>query len=412
MDPSATQTVAGQSAEAPTSAFEVAAKAALNRLRVAVAKLVGSSPVPVKRATDLQRLLGVDVPLGWQVFRLSKAPSPLAAIAFVPRRGPMVRTLKMALAKGFAEDAVTEVEAAYAELEHVIEYHAGDRETFDSMVASLGGESSKQIDLKDRRAAFRANARVWGFHAKVRYMCSIWHASRRPGFQVLASVTGCTELRQMRRVPPITLAQGAQRILHESSDARGQLMQDPRIPFSLIAQFCTQPLPELVRIQDGDQFRDTLRLTGIGRSAPVDCFAYDVVQDCPIETTDPGWGTKFQLRMPAELMIVDLLVPRGWGDLSTLTMTLHGDPTDLESMFTDPDPYRLPSRDTAQHLGIDLAAMHDPSLPRCTALVKHVLDQLEWSGTSFDIFRCRIPYPIMHSMVQMYVDGPKTSASK
>src|SRR5690606_18875328 len=92
----------------------------LGALRDAVRKLVGSSPTPIRRAADLQRALGVDAPLGWQIFRLAIAADPLAAVLYIPRAGSMAKVLRRALEAGFERQPVAATEAAYAAFEALV----------------------------------------------------------------------------------------------------------------------------------------------------------------------------------------------------------------------------------------------------------------------------------------------------
>jgi hypothetical protein len=61
--------------------------------------------------------------------------------------------------------------------------------------------------------------------------------------------------------------------------------------------------------------------------------------------------------------------------------------------------------ETAVHLGTDLGALEVPEIPRYPEVVRHMLGEMGWSNTAFDIFRICVPYPTMHTWVHMRVDA-------
>src|SRR5215471_17592285 len=101
--------------------------AALPRLCRAFGRLIECLPGSVRRAADVQRALGLDKALGWQVFRLGSAADPIGAGLFVPRPAPLARVLAAARRCGVPEEAVVDAAETVAAFERLVERHAGDR---------------------------------------------------------------------------------------------------------------------------------------------------------------------------------------------------------------------------------------------------------------------------------------------
>jgi hypothetical protein len=64
----------------------------------------------------------------------------------------------------------------------------------------------------------------------------------------------------------------------------------------------------------------------------------------------------------------------------------------------------MPVKESAVYSGNDLRAFETADIPRYPDMLRSVLDQHEWSNTTYDIFRCRVKFPIMHSLVHMRAD--------
>ncbi|MBC7773230.1 MAG: hypothetical protein H7210_12090 [Pyrinomonadaceae bacterium] len=44
---------------------------------------------------------------------------------------------------------------------------------------------------------------------------------------------------------------------------------------------------------------------------------------------------------------------------------------------------------------------------RAREAVTHVLKRLGWFGTRFDVYRARVLYPVMHTLLSLRADAPR-----
>lgn len=375
------------------------AAAVLADLRDAVRRMVDSSPVPIRRAADLSRTLEVDAPLGWQIFRLAVAADPFAAVPYIPRAGSMDKVLRHAAERSFDAAAIGEVRLAFDRFEEVVRRIAGGRGNFDAMVAALGRETSGLIEVRHRGAAFRANTHVWGLSADTDYRVAIWHPGSSPRSEHVLSIFGRVNLRQLR--PDAVLCLRSSIVTDEggaSVEAFGTL--------SLVEGFGSDPPPVIEVVRDADAVRQVIRPGAVGAAGAITFFVHELARDWNEGRAQTSWGLRCLVNVPSEVMILDMLVPRGWSAPATARLTTHGNLANPSSVVDNAEPFRLPTRETVRHLGAGqqgLEAMHTPEVPRCPEMIRAVLRRLEWDGTAFDVYRCRIRYPILHSMVALMV---------
>ncbi len=385
-------------AESVQLAFAKQVEAVLSRTRAAAGELVRASPVTIDRATDLQRTLGVAPALAWQLFRLATAPDAFSALEFVPRAGSMARLLSSARERGFGVSAVDALREAYEEFQSLVRHHAGDRDTFDAMAAPLGKDSTGQIELKHRRAVFRGNVQVWGFQASTVYRACVIHAGPTPGREAAAMIAGFVSIRQLRAQAPIPLMR--RRVVLE---AHGEMKEVPISGPGLLEEFSTTTRGSVVRAGEDGAEGGTLILRGVGRAASETCFLGETVWEAPARDAQSPFSMGLLMTVPCETLLIDLLVQRGWSDPDGVAVGTFGNPSNVESAMTGSAKYLMPARETGSYLGTSLEALHAPEVARCPALIGHVLARNGWDRSEFDIYRCRVKYPILHTAVSLHV---------
>ncbi|CAG0983451.1 hypothetical protein PHYC_01892 [Phycisphaerales bacterium] len=395
-----TQSAAESPVDPSHSAFASEVEAALARLRLAAGELIHASQLQIERATDLQRALGVGPAIAWQLYRLATVESSFAALAFTPRVGSMDRLLRAAREHGFRVSAVEGMSKVYEEFSRLVSYHAGDRDTFDAMVAPLGNGTTGQIELKHRRAAFRGNVQVWGYQASTVYRACVCHPSTKPGHEAAAFVAGFVAIRQLRPTNPIPILR--RKVFIERHGQVSEFDVSAQGP-ALIEEFSTATPSSIMAVGDGKHVRETLTLEGVGRAASVTCFLTDTVWDGPPRTADTPWSMGLMVSVPCETLIIDLLVPRGASQSAGVRVRTFGNPSNVDSAMTQSDEYLVPTRETGSYLGTSLDALQAAEVARCPSLVRHVLRRNGWEGAEFDLYRCRVRYPILHTAVSLDV---------
>jgi hypothetical protein len=380
-----------------SGAFESEAREVLARLMVTVARLLASSKAPLPRATDLQRALHIRAPLAWQVFRWATADDPFATVAFIPNPEAMSKVLAASTRAGFDKRAIAGLERAYAELGTFIEHQAGDRGTFDAMIAALGNGAAPQVDLKHRRAAYRANMQIWGMSARSMYAACIYHANDSASYASVV-IKGFVELRALRSLSSIPLSKRYMQVQQS-----GVVMQ-PASEFIVLEDFCSDMGRSIQSVRYDNEIRESLHLKGVGRSSRTTVFIAVCVRHLPL--TDPDddlLAVGCSIQVPCEEIILDLLVPGHRSTRATPNVRVTGtidDPMKAVNRQNTPD-FRMPGHCTGKFLGSSFEVLRSPELPSCPELLRAAVRRVGWEGDRYDIYRSRIRFPVLHTYTSL-----------
>lgn len=391
-----------------STGFETEAREALTHVRHAFGRLVESLPGPVLRAADVERSLGVGKVLGWQVYRVWSASDPLHAAPFVPTPGVLTRVLKAGAARGVPKPVIEGVAAACAAFESLVRYHAMDRRSFESMVAGLGAPAGPEGGspgggMRDRREAFRASSRLWGVTAQAQIGCAIYNPGKERTQS--AMVFGFVGVQQLR--PGVRLKVSTRSGAHDDPEDEAAHGGGPRPStpvadeggMDLLGEFCTRPAPTFVTREAAPGVLETnLEFSGVGRSSAVTYFLRRFVP----RWSSPGegrYGLSAVSRVPSETLYLDLLVPVGWSDPATAVAGVYGNLCDVERGQRREDSDRLPISETSEHLGQSIESLHTPVFGRYREMIGSVLRGLGWDTLRFDVYRCRVQYPVLQACV-------------
>src|SRR5258705_8489081 len=117
--------------------FVVAATLVMAEFHSALRALVSATPGTIRTAADFHRAMGVDAKLGWQVYRIAHAESHLSSGLEVPSAVSMRKLFKAAVKQRVPEVIVKRASRAFEEFESLVHEHAGDRDSFASMVGAV-----------------------------------------------------------------------------------------------------------------------------------------------------------------------------------------------------------------------------------------------------------------------------------
>jgi hypothetical protein len=416
--------------EAPVAqgsrSFEDTALQVMGRLRTTLtdlfAALDGESG-PISRAVDVERTLKLDKTLAWQVFRLSQA-SDLGETANVPSRTSIRRLLEAARRRRVPKEVLDGVFEAFAEFEAFVETHGGDRHALISMVSAIGGLSGAdsqrdQLDLRNRKMRFKADTHIWGVQSRLQVATAIHRVRPGPG-QIVDVISAKTEigLRRLRQNAPLTILRWV--ASRNDPAAAGSPTQSPVGPdgsplavpgvtthgLELFPEFCTQPLPQTLAAAhlDGSGATETELAIPPGRTGEVTLTTGQLSERIghgPQSITAVGQFCT----VPVETKIVELMVSEGRTDPTTARVVVYGRRTHPEQVYALRPDDILPQRETVTHLGVLEAAPRVTGDPRHEEAIRAILARYGWLGTRFDVYRCRVQYPVMHSLVYLCVDS-------
>lgn len=381
------------------TAFEGDAEPVLLALRASLHALLVPSADRRMRASDLPRSLGIAQSLAWQVFRVATAEDPFSEVPQIPRPDAMAKVLLAARQCGFSARAIDAVESSYRAFEQLVLRHADSRASFDAMAAGLGRGESERTELPARRAAYRANSQLWGFHARVCYKCMVVAPGTEWRTNPLVIIRGVRSLRALRRVRSIPLGRREFVSVGQGREYGKAATEGPGAV--LLSDFCSPGLPPIENGPEGEAGHDFLSMSEIGAKGEADVFMSARTR-C-VNLASKEIGTCSVMHTPCEEFIADLAVPAGLWDLETLDAGVYACIEDVAKAKTMHPDYRLPCVQSAEHLGRSIDALYTQSLPRCPELVRSVLRDNRWIGAEYDFCRFRIRFPLLHSCISLQV---------
>ncbi|MFT3686910.1 MAG: hypothetical protein QM783_18645 [Phycisphaerales bacterium] len=280
-----------------------------------LSRLLASMPTTIARTQDLERALKVDNPLASRVWRLASATDAITAVELLPTVNQLKAVIKAAARAGAKATATERASSAIEALESYIDLHAGDMGQFEALVARAGGgkdgaagAASESLKLKHRRAAFKTNSQVWELQARSFAACAIFHeADRSPQSEDVAFFRGYAKLQVLQPNHRLELRTSA----HMDRQA-GVLLP------SLIEQHVDGPRPELVSRQIGDRVDTYMTFPALGKSNASTFYTRQLVQNSDsLSEPNPFWSTRTMIKVPCELLQLEVWVPAGWSDPTT-----------------------------------------------------------------------------------------------
>ncbi len=399
---------------APASSFETDAAEALRRLRTALTALVAAAPGAPSRPAKLVHALGIDMKLSWSLFQIIGASDLLAAGQHMPRALAIQKFLAAATRHRLPRQLIDAVAQAAADFASTVKQHAGDRSTFDLMISGRASNAQDRIALGHRRDAFRANSHIWGAQTKTKLLAHFLQAGGAEGMVDCAVVRGMIALRRIRPNVPWVIARAGicsqEGILLPTALPR-QPLDAPRgkvasqtacVP--LLRKFCSKPLPKVRRVvRPGGLAEDVLLAGPVGNAGSVTCLVGDVVRNAGPRYASAAESVNRYVaivRTPCEILINDLFVHEDlFGPLEPELIVL----SELQGGPGYPagghEPARLPGDESVEYLGKGPDVAGTPAIPRYPELARYVFDRLGWDGQRFDVYRARLPYPVLSSSV-------------
>lgn len=395
----------------PSAVFQAAILPVLEDVRNTLIEVVEAVTPPSRRATDLQRTLDLDKHLSWSVFNVVHSPEAYSVATLLPGERAMARFLDRALANGVSSPLIERARQSITNFEASVKLHAGTREMFEAMAASLASENEaleSEIDVKNRKAAFRIASVLWGRQTQQRISCLIVHPSATPGLIDRVRMTGTVGFRQNKPGLPLQLQGYAIRTPGAGDPAT--VKNEPLEPAStghepanLLPRFCSQPMPLIERTHDerGNTVYQCIPKS-LGALGETTLFVGEIERAC---ASIPGLVPNSELSYavgfggPVELGLIDMLIHKSiWNDQLPEVARYAISILDGSKEFRESD--RLPIREKVSYLGRGLQAARTPEVPRHSELLAYAFERTGWNPEEFSLFRSRIEYPLMHTRVR------------
>jgi hypothetical protein len=388
----------------PVSPFGPEATEVLQSLRLSVASAL-SDIGDFSKPADVHKVLQLDRTLARQLFRLASTSEALGNGGMIPSRTSIDRFLSAAQVHGAGTAKIKAVRDAYNMFEQLVQTHAGDRATFNSMVSAARGvdESWHATDLQHRRNAYRAMSHAVGVQAKTRLLLFIAKESDDQKAYDVAAIGGFIGLRVLRSLPTV-------RISGVTADPHGvhTAAKVTSGPISLssagggyvLEEFSSSPLPALAT-REGSNNRGAYREIVlenpiVGNVGSSTLMFGTLFRGIPRNLGDPlrlhAAGGK-----PVETLLFDALIAPNLrqGGLPTGQAVIG-----LSEEY-NAEIVKLQGNFDVEFLGKGPRALATPEVPRYGEMVKAIDGKLGWNLDNYDAWRLRVEFPIYQSKITM-----------
>lgn len=399
--------------------LETSAQTATGMLRESLADALSDCGAPVDRPQNLSRHLSLDKSLGWKVSKLLTEPDPIVATRYLPGR-PGQRLLVESLRQaGVAKARVDRVQESLELLEQVIEHHAGDRESFDLMVASMRSAALPEQEEQFRRMAFTGNSAIWGVQARAQLSCHLISPSATPDMLDFAIVSGLYDLRRLRSDTPWAIA--SIRSINDDGDARVDgtpiaIESDASIHpdndsghVPLMREFCSASLPPIaVRTDKQGITKFELQPSPIGNTGACSCITgwMHRAMVSKFRTAEDHFGEHFvSWSTPVEVAYHELYVHRSLAFAQKPSIHIY---SQLPGGPRFPGDGRerglLPIAGALTNLGAGPPIMSDGTIPRHREIIERTVARMGWSLTDFMGVRFALKFPPVPSLAVFRYD--------
>lgn len=397
----------------PARVFEDSVRSVLEEVRASLATIVERiTPLP-RRAAEMQRTLALDSHLSWSIFSAANTPDALAIASLLPGERAVAKFLDRAKANGVPPSDIERAELALVEFDRAVQTHAGGREMFESMVASLTvhrANADSETDLRNKRAAFRALSMLWGRQANQLLESIILHPSRTPGLIDRAYIGGLIGLRQTRPDSSFKIRRMYSRLPLPGDPVPPPLepLSDEPVsdeyPWGVVLKLCSESLPKFRVFTDEDGvIYHELAHRIIGATDEMTCIWGHVARDneaSPASTPGTEVSHIRCFTTPLSLSVTDMVVHESiWDErlpeVRVYQVELNGRTTDIR------EDSRMALREEVRLLGRGLEAARSPEIPTQASMLAYAFDRLGWNPKEFRVFRCRVEYPLLYTRLHM-----------
>ncbi|GAA4437437.1 hypothetical protein GCM10023155_38280 [Bremerella cremea] len=315
----------------------------------------------VKKSGDLERMLGLDRTLAWQLLKVSESSQPLENAAQVPSRVSMNRFVEGAQSLGVEADTTDALLTAHEAFEDLVQRHSGDRVCFNSMISAAGqGDQWHAKELQHRRNVFRGMSHMLGVQAGMMLRSSILrkmpdNADAMEAFNVggLIDLRLLWEMERINVYQSRTIRKADDGITYESDIARTTFDGDEEYDKHLLSSYCQPSVPQIEIVEGPNGWVYGNLLNGaVGATAESTVMFGTRYYNIPNpESRERQFGTRRYIDLPIKAYVVDELIEPGFASdwlpnvhvMVGTSLTDHRAPAGIERT--------LPSRLEMEFLG-------------------------------------------------------------
>lgn len=391
--------------------FEEVAEAILQRVRRALTRMIHSIPGEnVTRPAQLAEALDLDTGLAWKLSKAIGGDDPFHAAQHLPGTRGLHILLRAAKRHHVPQEFLTDAEEAFGELRQFVRVHAGDRKSFNMLMAGQTRTKRAEADLVHRRGAFENLSYVFGVHAKTQIRTYILQPSADERSIDVASIVGFVDVRRIRASVPWRITR-----LH-TIDRSGRLrtafdrhpLDDvapdntgPALP--VMSQFCSDPLPSFRTVVRNNGLVDyLLDDERLGNSGLFTCATGEVVRSAEPRYRDEAlrdMDALARVRTPCATLQFDLLVHNDlFGPIEPIA-SVYSDVFTREATEGFDECDRMPLHEKPESLGMGTTGLFVANVPRYAEMIEYAFDRLRWDARHFEAHRLTIAFPPIPSTV-------------
>ncbi len=392
--------------------FPAHARSVIRTVRGAFSETLSSLGADPSDPQSLGRALGLNRNLAWKISKIIQSDNLSSAIQQMPGAAG-IRIFLDRIERAGANPALLQAaKKAVEEYDRLIEVHSGDRATLEMMASELSSAGRRQRDEYHRKLLYQGASYVWGAQAGAIVKVGAVAPGNERGRADFGSIGGIIDFRRIRQDVSWVVA----RRTSTNDDGSGMVpgpteaidtrYADPE-QAPLMADFCSQPLPEIRRIAGPIGSKFELVEGPVGNTGARTCVFGTVLRGVPYYRTESNAVGRHAAvcDMPAKLMIVDLFIHESFAFAIPPEVILDGSVA-MSQPASGGDQSRLPLNEPLQDLGTGSLPLATPEVPRYNPMVQAMFDHSGWDPTEFHGFRMKIPYPAFPTALILYYELP------
>lgn len=393
--------------------FATELQGAIEPVQAALRELLEEWGSPAS-ATELMRLSGADRTICWRVFRVAYAEDVAAEAKNVPSPAYLKKLLAAAESAGISGDTIRAVVEAAEGFQRFIKGTATDRAAFVTMTAGVSSDTGgEKILSAQRRAVYRGQSHVSGVQTDLQYQSAILMRSAAGGTDTLALTTqrGLRRLRPEARLPLYayhTNPSGKPGVVEVEGAIDPEAAAKYGLP--LLPRFSKRPFPEVERWPLTAGFcMHNVAGREVGAKSDLDFSIGTYKENAALMTdADAGGGERrlYHLsfaytRKPVALGVHEVLVHRESLKGVKPELMVYQYTEGMVSQEAARNAQQYPLEERLMRLGrADNATLDE--IPWYGEMVRYATGLKGWDLKEFDVWRVRIPYPILNSMVRIW----------
>jgi hypothetical protein len=326
----------------------------------------------------------------------------------MPGPEPLRRLLRAAERKKVDPALIAEARSAVDRFAQLIDVDAGDRSNLDAIISGWLPDARQRVELIAKQSVYRGMSQLLGMSSEAEQHCHILHPSRdAAGHADLLWIAATRGLRRVR--PGLVVTYDTVHFAAPMLTVTGRPVEG--LDGLLLADFCSQPLPQLSVSRTNDIVRYTLSGDDVGVQSAVNLAHGTLLPqakrlnssvDEPSQRTTVAVG----VATPTRVLLFDVLLhPDVYPDQQPrLKLFRTAGVFDRSQARHDAD--RLDTLETVQFLGRGIAKFRAAEMPAFQNIVRFVCAERGWDAEALRGFRCRIEFPMYSSEVVLEFDLP------